>query len=148
MAKLREVIRPEFLTTVQRGATVAEAVHAMARRNVGMVAVLDGDSLVGLFSERDVVRRVVDRGLPPEQTRVDRVMTTDLVVADADQDTRTAVRMMDQASIRHLPVVHDGQLLAMLSIRDLLRLELQDRGEELRYLHDYLYHVAPELALR
>jgi CBS domain-containing protein len=146
MTRLREIIHPEFLTTVRRDATVAEAVRAMIGRNVGMVAVLDGDLLVGVFSERDVVRRVVDKGLDPGATRVAEVMTTDLVVAEADEHYRSAMSKMDQANIRHLPVVEDGRLLAMLSIRDLMRLEIHDRGEELRYLHEYLYHVPTDVA--
>ena len=141
MKKLREIMRPGFLVTVQREATVTDAVRAMADNNVGIVAVLDGDRLAGLFSERDVVRRVVDRGLDPARTPVQDVMTTDLVVADADDDHQSAMRKMDQANIRHLPVVHEGRLLSMLSIRDLMRLEIDAKGEELRYLHEYLYQV-------
>jgi len=148
MKKLRDIMRPDFLFTVQRDAMVTDAVRLMAERNVGIVIVLDGSRLAGVLSERDVVRRVVDRGLSPADTRVEDVMTTDLLVAHADEDYQSAMSMMDQANIRHLPVVDQGRLLAMLSIRDLLRLELHHQGEELRYLHDYLYHVAPEHARR
>ena len=53
------------------------------------------------------------------------------------------MRKMDQANIRHLPVVSEGRLLSMMSIRDLMRVDIQDKGEEIRYLHEYLYHVPP-----
>lgn len=141
MKKLRDVMIPGFLTTVRRSSTVAEAVRLMATRNVGIVAVCDGDELVGVFSERDVVRRIVDRGLDPARTQVESVMTTDIVVADPDDDCKSAMRKMDQANIRHLPVVEQGRLLSMLSVRDLMRVEIDDQGEELRYLHEYLYQV-------
>jgi CBS domain-containing protein len=141
MKKLRDIMRHGFLFMVQRDATVAEAVRLMAAHNVGIVNVLDGDRLVGVFSERDVVRRVVDQGLDPAGTPVGEVMTTDLVVADADEDYQSAMRKMDQANIRHLPVVSQGHLLSMISIRDLIRADLQDKGEEIRYLREYLYQV-------
>ena len=143
MKKLRDIMHAEFLVTVPYGATVAEAVRAMTEHNVGIVAVLDGDKLAGVFSERDVVRRVVDRGLDPTRTSVNDVYTHEIVVADADEDYQSAMRKMDQANIRHLPVVSDGRFLAMISIRDLMRVELVDKGEEIRYLHEYLYQVSP-----
>lgn len=146
MGKLRDIVRPDFIVTVAPGATVAEAVRTMVTHNVGMVAVLDGDRLVGLFSERDVVRRVVDIGLDPAGTPVGDVMTRDIVVADADEDYQSAMSKMDRANIRHLPVVSGGRLLSMLSIRDLTRVELGRRGDEIRYLHDYLYQVSPDVA--
>jgi CBS domain-containing protein len=141
--KLRDIMRPEFLTTIPSTSTVADAVRAMVTRNVGIVAVLDCEQLVGVVSERDVVRRVVDQGRDPARTPVIEVMTTELVVADADEPYQAAMRKMDQANIRHLPVVSGGRLLAMLSIRDLVRIELEDRGDELRYLHAYLFQVPP-----
>ncbi len=146
MKKVRDIMRYGFLFTVQRHATVAEAVRVMATHNVGIVTVLDGDKLAGVFSERDVVRRVVNAGLDPARTPVADVMTSDLVVADADEDYQSAMRKMDQANIRHLLVVSEGRILSMISIRDLMRVEIQDKGEEIRYLHEYLYQVPPDIA--
>ena len=141
MKKLREIMRHGFLFTVQRNAMVAEATRMMAANNVGIVAVLDGDRLAGVFSERDVVRKVVDRGLDPARTPVADVMTSRLVVADADEDYQSAMHKMDQANIRHLPVVSGDRLLSMLSIRDLMRVALEDRGAEIEYLKEYLYRT-------
>jgi CBS domain-containing protein len=146
MKTLREIMREGFLFTVQRNATVATACGAMAQNNVGIVAVLDGDRLVGVFSERDVVRRIVDRGLDPGRTLVADAMTTGLVVADADEDYQSAMRKMDQANIRHLPVVSGERLLSMLSIRDLMRVAIEDRGQEIEVLKEYLYQVPPGTA--
>ena len=145
MKKIREIMRYGFLFTVQRAATVSDAVKAMAAHNVGIVSVLEGDKLVGVFSERDVVRRVVDRGLDPARTPVGDVMTTELVVADADEDYQSAMRKMDQANIRHLLVVSEGRILSMISIRDLMRVHMDDQGEEIRYLREYLYQVPPDI---
>jgi CBS domain-containing protein len=143
MKKLRDIMRHGFLFTVQRAATVADAVRAMAANNVGIVAVLDGDRLVGVFSERDVVRKVVAHGFDPTRTPVADVMTARLVVADADEDYQSAMSKMDQANIRHLPVVSGERLLSMLSIRDLMRVAIEDRGAEIEYLKEYLYQVPP-----
>jgi CBS domain-containing protein len=146
MKKLREIMRAGFLFVVQRGATVREAVQVMTANNVGIVLVLEGERLVGVFSERDVVRRVVDRGLDPDRTPVGDVMTAQIIAGDPDEDYQSAMRKMDQANIRHLLVVKGPQMLSMISIRDLIRVDMQDKGEEIRYLREYLYQVPAEPA--
>ena len=146
MKKLLDIMRPGFLFMVQRHAKVIDAVRVMASDNVGIVIVLDGDRLTGVFSERDVVRRVVDRGLDPARTAVGDVMTPEIVVADVNESYQTAMRRMDQANIRHLLVLSGGRPTSMLSIRDLIRVDMQDKVEELRYLREYLYQVPPETA--
>jgi CBS domain-containing protein len=135
---------PGFVHAVQRGATVADAVRMMTERNVGMVAVLDGDRLVGLVSERDVVRRVIAASEDPATTVVDDIMTTKIVFATPDEAFQDAVQLMDAANIRHLPVVENGALLSMISVRDLLRVELHARREEIRYLKEYMFHAPAE----
>jgi CBS domain-containing protein len=146
MKKLRDIMRYGFLFTVERQATVAEAAHLMAKNNVGIVSVLDGDKLIGVFSERDVVQRVISRGLDPVRTPVEDIMTTELIVADIDEDYQSAIHKMDLANVRHLPVVSEGQLVSMLSIRDLLRVNMDDKDEEIHYLHEYLYQVPHGIA--
>jgi CBS domain-containing protein len=145
MKKLRDIMRKGFLFAVRKDATVKEAVRTMTENNVGIVIVLEGDRLVGVFSERDVVRRVVDKGLDPATTLVEAEMTRDLVIAGEHESYQTALRTMDQANIRHLPVVRENQVVSMLSIRDLMRVDLERMGEEVRVLHEYLYTVPPEI---
>jgi CBS domain-containing protein len=144
MTKLRDIMVPGFVNAVQRGSTVTDAVQTMTDRDVGIVAVLDGDRLVGLVSERDVVRRVVAVGRAPASTIVDDIMTTKIVFATPDEAFQDAVQLMDAANIRHLPVVDDGALLSMISVRDLLRVELHARREEIRYLKEYMFHAPAE----
>ena len=105
MKTLRHIMRHGFLFMLQRETTVADVCRMMTAHNVGIVAVLNGERLCGVFSERDVVRRVVDRQLEPARTRLEEVMTSELVVADADEDYQSAMNKMDQANVRHLPVV-------------------------------------------
>ncbi len=146
MKTLRQIMRHGFIFTHQRTATVADACRTMAAHNVGIVAVVDGERLCGVFSERDVVRRVVDRRLEAARTRLGDVMTSDLVVADVDEDYQSAMSKMDQANIRHLPVVSGDRFISMLSIRDLMRVAIEDRGAEIEYLKEYLYQVPPRVA--
>jgi CBS domain-containing protein len=144
MKVLREIMREGFLFAVRKDATVGEAARTMTENNVGIVAVLEGERLIGVFSERDAVRRVIDKGLDPDTTLVEEVMTRELVVADENEGYQTAMRTMDQANIRHLPIVRRHQVVSMLSIRDLMRVDMERMGEELRSLHEYLYTVPPE----
>ena len=146
MKTLRQIMRHGFIFTHQRTAMVADACRTMTAHNVGIVAIVDGERLCGVFSERDVVRRVVDRRLEAARTRLDDVMTSDLVVADVDEDYQSAMSKMDQANIRHLPVVSGDRFLSMLSIRDLMRVAIEDRGAEIEYLKEYLYQVPPRVA--
>jgi CBS domain-containing protein len=99
MTKPRDILRPGFVFTVPRDATVAEARRLMTVENVGIVSVVERERLVGVFSERDVTRRVVARGPDPAHIRVGNVMTTDLIVADADDDYRSTMLKTDQANI-------------------------------------------------
>jgi CBS domain-containing protein len=148
MKTVREIMREGFLFFVQKSASVAAAVRVMAAHNVGIVIILDGDAVAGVFSERDVVRRVVDLGLDPDTTPVGDVMTREIITAAVDEDYRSAIRKMDQANIRHLLVVSGGHALSMISIRDLLRVDMQDASEELRTLREYLYQMPPETTRR
>jgi len=141
MTTLRDIMRPGFLFALQRDATVKVATEVMTARNIGIVIVLEGDRLVGVVSERDVVRRVVNRGLDPARTPVGDVMTSQLVVGHPDDDYQSAMRKMDQANIRHLLVVDGQEMLSMISMRDLIRVDMEDKGEEIRYLREYLYQV-------
>lgn len=141
MKKLGDIMVKGFVTSVERGATVAEACAVMATKNAGIVAVLEGKRLVGLFSERDVVRRVVNAGRDPKTTSVESVMTREIVVGTPDEAVESGVRKLDGANIRHLPIVDDGRLVSMLSVRDLLRVNLHERDEEIQHLHEYMFHV-------
>jgi CBS domain-containing protein len=148
MKKLRDIMRSGFLFMVQRDAMVTEAVRLMVEYNVGIVIVMDGWRVAGVFSERDVARRVVDGGLDPARTRVRDVMTPEVITADVDEDYQAAMSRMDEANIRHLLVVDDGVPMSMVSIRDLIRVDLQDKNVEIGCLREYLYQVPPEIAGR
>ena len=141
MKTLRDIMQSGFLFTVQKKAMVAEAVRLMADHNVGLVIVLDGSRLAGVFSERDVVRRVLYQGVEPARTPLGDVMTGCVITADAEMDYESAMRAMDEAGIRHLLVTSGSRMLSMISVRDLMRAAIRDRDEEVQHLREYLYQV-------
>jgi CBS domain-containing protein len=141
MKTLRDIMRSGFIFTVKKKAMVSEAVRLMADHNVGIVIVLDGGRLAGVFSERDVVRRVLYQGLDAARTPLGDVMTGCVITADAEMDYESAMRAMDEAGIRHLLVTSESRMLSMISIRDLMRAAILDRDEEVQHLREYLYQV-------
>jgi len=118
--------------------TVLDAVSLMAIRRVGAIPVVEDGRLVGIFSERDLVRRVVAPGRSVEKTRVAEVMTADPVTAAPGDERALAVLKMENVGCRHLPVVQHGALVDMLSIRDLLFTELEERAEAVESLRRYI----------
>jgi CBS domain-containing protein len=108
----------------------------MSQQNIGAVAVLDGGKLVGVFSERDVMSRVVVPGLSPDDTPVAKVMTRDIVVGYPGEDVDEAIQKMASVGCRHLPVVDDGNLVGMISIRDLLELDDTMNRQKATFLNE------------
>ncbi|MDA2929758.1 CBS domain-containing protein [Acidobacteria bacterium AH-259-O06] len=130
--------------TVCAEASVLEAVHIMEQVRVGASAVLDGDQLVGIFSERDVMLRVVSTQRDPEKTAVREVMTTVLETIQTESDTSEALELMVSRHIRHLPVVaEDGTLAGLLSLRNLLQYHVEALVDQLNSLEAYFTADGP-----
>lgn len=148
MKTLRSLVGNREVHHVPRDAKVIDAARRMAEKNIGAVCVIEGDLLVGLFSERDLLSRVVAKGKDPSTTMVEDVMTADLVVADVDESYEDALKKMKAAKVRHLPVISGEKLIGMLSIRDLLLTDLTEKDQELQLMQAYIYHIPPDLASR
>ena len=99
--------------------TLADAAGIMNESGVGALAVIEGDRLVGIVTDRDLVRRGLARGLPAD-ARIDGVMTTDVVTVDADADLHSVFGQFRTHAIRRLPVVRDGRFVGMITTDDLL----------------------------
>ncbi len=123
VTRLRDVMHTGTLVTVDQEQPVLAAVRAMAAHDVRIIGVLAGNRLVGVFSERDVVRRIVARELDPSHTRLGDVMTSSVMVADAEDDCVETLRRMEGAGIGHIPVMTEGHVLSMVSIRDLIGID-------------------------
>jgi CBS domain-containing protein len=133
--------RDVYFVRVER--TVREVARYMTERRVGAVAVLEGDRLAGILSERDIMSRVVAAGRDADAVKVGEVMTRDLVVATAAESYEDGMRKMKQAGCRHLPVVEGDRLLGMVSLRDLLQIDLSQKDEEIRWLNAYIHFTPP-----
>lgn len=126
MTKLGEIMRAGSFVTVAHDATVLAAARSMAVHGVGVVGVLEGNRLVGVLSGRDVVRRVVARGIDPGRARTEDAMTRAVVVADAEEGCAAALSRMEEAGIGHLPVMSEGHVLSVVSLRELVRAGRED----------------------
>jgi CBS domain-containing protein len=119
-------------------ATVRQAVREMNEHGVGGLLVVAEGTPVGMFTERDVMRRVVDAGLDPETTSVVGVMTRDVVVIRPTATVEEAMAVMTAHRFRHLPVVDEGKLVGLVSIGDVTRRVSLGQAAEIQHLVDYI----------
>ena len=132
-AKGREVVTSEADNTVE------DAIRSMQGRNISALLVTERGRPVGIFTERDVLRCYLGAGgrlfaeIPLRE-----VMTTNLVVAELDDDLADIMAVMNDRNIRHLPVVEKGALIGMLSVRDIIQSQVQKLTSEIHYLKDYI----------
>jgi CBS domain-containing protein len=125
-------------------ATVLEAVEMMAERGVGAIAVVENGKLCGIFTERDLMLRVVLRHRHPKDTRVGEVMTSPAETITDESPEEDALVHMVERHVRHLPIVNaHGQLSGMLSIRNLLEHRVDELARELHSLDQYLSNDGP-----
>jgi CBS domain-containing protein len=119
------------LVTVPPSASVADAVRAMNEESVGAVLVMDGQKLVGIFTERDVMGRIVGAQRDPVTTSVSEVMTVEVRTIEPTSTAEDALRLMSDRRHRHLPVVEDRKVLGLISIGDVTRRYIQSQQEQI-----------------
>ena len=125
---------------IAASATVLEATRAMNDQQIGALVVMDGPRIAGIFTERDVLRRVVAEERQPSQVSVGEVMTLNVVCCRPDTDIDEASRIMRDRRIRHLPVADEsGHLLGMISIGDLNAFHASTQEAKIHFLSDYVY---------
>ena len=138
---IRDVIRNREPYSMKASASVQEAAEFMAKRNIGAVCVLNEEGrLLGVFSERDVLNRVVVPRRDARSVAVGEVTSELRAVIRCDETPHQALERMELIGSRHLPVVDGDRWVGMLSMRDLLRVELGEQGDELKLLHEYIQH--------
>ncbi len=124
--------------TIQQTATVYEAIEKMESNRVGSIIAMNGDTVAGIFTERDYLRRVVLRGRTSKTCPVADVMTEDLVCVDPDFTVEECMAIMTEKTIRHLPVMSNGQLAGIVSIGDLVKTISENAQARVRYLTEYI----------
>jgi len=138
MSQVRDIVQERPLFYVSARNTVAEAARRMSDLGVGAIVVLDGERLMGVFSERDLMKRVVLERRDAETTPVRDVMTTELVVIEQSATLEEAMEAMQSHNCRHLPVMGGDQVTGFISMRDLMNHELERKTEELSHIRAYV----------
>lgn len=143
MQALREIVKPRDIYWIDAGDTVKQAVHYLCERKTGAVAVKCNGELCGIFSERDLMHRVVNAGLDPGATLVRDVMSSRLLTISLDESVHQAKALMFRYGIRHLLVTGKGnQFKGLVSMRDLMEADLAETTELVQRLNDEYYEKA------
>jgi CBS domain-containing protein len=140
MSRISDLLarKPPQVHSVHPDDTVKHAIERMIEHNVGAVLVLEGERVRGIFTERDVLRRVVLAGRVADGTHVREVMTERLVFLAPDRSVEECMAVMTNARVRHLPIVDGSALAGIISIGDVVRHLNAEHEVELRYLSDYI----------
>jgi CBS domain-containing protein len=141
MPQLRSILHGRELFSAEPHWTVAEVAARMAALNVGAIPVIENGALRGVFSERDLMKRVVVGGRDPQQTLVSDVMSTSLTKADENTTAEEAMELMRRCGCRHLPVMRGNEVVGFVSMRDLMLDELDQKTEEIRHMRNYIQSV-------
>ncbi len=126
------------MVTVKPEDTVLEAIKVLAKEDIGAAAVIADGKLVGIFSERDYTRKIVLLGRHSESTRVEEIMTRNVICVNPRTKTRDCMALMSEKNIRHLPVVEDGRVVGMVSIRDIVTDIIADQDFTISQLEQYI----------
>lgn len=143
MITARDLISGQELNVVSSRHTILEAARLMTEKRIGAVPVVEGENLVGIFSERDIMTRVVAKDIDYRTTPVESVMSRNLIVGRPDESIERILARMKQSRIRHLPIVNEGTLIGILSLRDLLQADILEKDEEIRIMTAYIQYVPP-----
>jgi CBS domain-containing protein len=133
-----DLVRDQMLTELHPATTVREAARMMAERNIGAVMVCQDHTLIGIFTERDVTKRVVAQGRDPVTTRLSEVMTANPDTVGPDEPPHRALELMRERGYRHLPVVSNGRVVGMCSIRDLYAAIAEDLAADLTQRDEFI----------
>jgi CBS domain-containing protein len=123
---------------IDADATVFAAVERMVEAGVGSLLVMDGGDVAGIFTERDYLRRMTLEGRDDKETAVREVMSSPLVVVTPQHAIDECMAMMTDRRIRHLPVVHEGDVVGIVSIGDIVKFKSKQQSFEIKYLTDYI----------
>jgi CBS domain-containing protein len=133
---LRE--KSDRIASLPPTATVLDAARLMNERQIGAVLVIDRERLLGIFTERDVLRRIVAAQRDPSGTKLSEVMTTAIVCAERHTTCNEVRRVMREKRIRHIPVVENGCAIGMVSIGDVNKVDHDEQEQTIKYLEQFM----------
>ena len=126
------------IIAISPDASVLEAIKIMADKSIGSLVVMEDDKLEGIVTERDYARKVIVKGRSSESTQVAEIMTTNVVTTSSAETVDKCMALMTEMRIRHLPVLEDNRVIAMISIGDLVQAIIADQKEEIEQLEHYI----------
>ena len=138
-----DLLRNQVAISAEAHQTVLEVARMMVEHNIGAVPVLQNGQLIGIFSERDLMSRVVVNGKDPAHTPVSQVMTEDPLTVAQNDPLETCMTLMKRHGFRHLPVCSGRELKGVVSLRDILLHDLDAKDDEVRMMRAYL-HSTPD----
>ena len=145
MAKVKDILAlkgPDVVTMVADDAVVTAA-RLMNSRGIGGVIVLDDDEVVGIFTERDVMRRVVAERLDPVTTVIRDVMTTPVMTCRPDAKIDECAALMTDKRVRHIPVIDESGLCGIITSGDILAHQIAEQADTIEHLHSYVFDTRP-----
>jgi CBS domain-containing protein len=139
MDSIKDILQGREVFTIQSGTAIKDTVNYMASKSVGLVPVMKDEKLIGVFSERDLVKRVIANNKDLNSTLVDDVMSTSLVIAKIDESNESVLAKMKGAKTRHILIIDNEKLVGVLSLRDLLEIDLNQCKTTVEVLNNYIY---------
>jgi CBS domain-containing protein len=142
MPTVRDVLSAKgdnAIESIRPDATVLDAIHQMNDHKIGALLVMSDDQVVGIFTERDVLRRVMAVEKSPADTTVGSVMTEDVICVGPDSDLDEVSTIMKQRKVRHVPVCEDGKVHGMISIGDVNAVHASTQEAHIHFLSEYIY---------
>lgn len=140
MRRVKEILagKGKEIWSIGPDATVYDAIHLLAEKEIGALLVLDGDALVGVISERDYARNIILKDKSSRDTHVMDIMTKDVITVGPDEGIDACMGLMTHKRIRHIPVINDGKLIGVLSIGDLVRAVIAEQQSTIVDLEKYI----------
>jgi CBS domain-containing protein len=135
---IHDLVKGRATHDVHEQQTVLEVARLMVAHNIGAVPVMRDGRLVGIFSERDLLKRIVAEGRDPKTTRVGEVMTPDPLVVEPDERVEHCMIVMKQHNFRHLPVCQGERMVGIVSLRDIMLHDLEEKDEEITTMRQYI----------
>jgi len=139
MDSIKDILKGREVFTVRSGSSIKEVVGYMASKGVGLVPVMEQEKLIGVFSERDLVKRVIAKDKDLNSTLVNDVMSTNLVIAKIEESNEAVLAKMKEAKTRHILIIENDNLVGVLSLRDLLEIDLNQCKTTVEVLNNYIY---------
>ena len=140
--KLKEILKNKGskVWSVKADQTVQDALQILVAQKIGALLVFDrGENVIGIISERDIMRGLSQKGGAVTSARVRELMTDRVIVGSLEDDTDYIMGIMTQNRVRHIPVMADGKLAGIISIGDVVKSQLEDSTYEIKYLKEFIY---------